>query len=79
MTNIAMENGSFIDALPFLKMVDLSMAMLNSQRVYILIYIYIMKNDWRALETVSFFTASDRLGDAVFGSRPTRMSISLFR
>ena len=40
MTNIAMENGSFIDALPFLKMVDLSMAMLNSQRVYILIYIY---------------------------------------
>ena len=39
--NIAMENGSFIDGLPFLNMVDLSMAMLNSQRVYILIYIYI--------------------------------------
>ena len=49
-----------------------------------------MKNDWRALETVSFFTASDRLKDAVFWSRPshffepknsepTRMSISLFR
>ena len=35
-----MENGSFIVGLPFLNMVDLSMAMLNSQRVYILIYIY---------------------------------------
>ena len=29
-----------IDGLPFLKMVDLSMAMLNNQRVYLYIYIY---------------------------------------
>ena len=35
MTNIAMGNGPFIDGLPFLKMVDLSMAMLNNQMVVI--------------------------------------------
>ena len=32
--NIAMENGPFIDGLPFLKMVDLSMAMLVITRWY---------------------------------------------
>ena len=38
--NIAMENGPFIDGLPNLKMVDLSMAMSNNQMVYIYIYTY---------------------------------------
>ena len=33
MTNIAIENGPFIDGLPNLKMVDLSMAMWNNQMV----------------------------------------------
>ena len=35
MTNIAMENGPFIDGLPFLKMGGFSMAMLNNQMVMI--------------------------------------------
>ena len=37
--NIAMENGPFIDGLPSYKMVDLSMAMLNNQMVYIHIWV----------------------------------------
>jgi hypothetical protein len=41
MTNIAMGHGPFmpieIDGLPFLRMVDLSMAMLNNQMVHYLL------------------------------------------
>ena len=41
MTNIAMEAmAQFIDGLPILKMVDLSMAMLNNQMVNIMVIIY---------------------------------------
>ena len=49
-----MENGPFVDGLPFSKMVDLSMAMLNNQRVcmYVCIYIYLPLLKWPGLKMV---------------------------
>jgi len=47
--NIAMENDPFIDGLPgftYSKWVDLSMATLNNQRVYIFIILYLSSTLW---------------------------------